>query len=283
MFARSCVAFLVTAASLLSGRPADAQQRPLLTEDPEVIGAGRVLLEAGVEAARAAQYPLSGLEGSLVRVPTIGVSIGVGSIVEFQVDGGVFTRLTINERHAGPLSGLLTFTGDTTHDVEDTVVATKVRIVSESPSRPSFALRLATRLPNARNESGLGLDTFDVLATVLAGKTSGSIRGVVNLGVGVLGDPLHGYHQQTAFLYGVSVAHAVSARTEFAVDLNGRYSPGDAPPPGTETRGRLMFGARYSRGSVRFDGGVFVGLTTVDPSIGVTGGVTWVFHAFTVP
>ena len=42
---------------------ADAQQRPLITEDPETIGAGRVLVEAGVDYARDAEFPASGLEG----------------------------------------------------------------------------------------------------------------------------------------------------------------------------------------------------------------------------
>jgi hypothetical protein len=37
-----------------------AQQRPLTTEDPEPIGAGRLLVEAGFDYARAATFPASG-------------------------------------------------------------------------------------------------------------------------------------------------------------------------------------------------------------------------------
>ena len=33
----------------------------------------------------------------------------------------------------------------------------------------------------------------------------------------------------------------------------------------------------------RFDAGVFLGLTTVDPTIGFTTGFTYVFNAFTIP
>ena len=43
---------------------AHAQQRPLVTEDPETIGAGRVLVEAGFDYARDALYPVSGLNGN---------------------------------------------------------------------------------------------------------------------------------------------------------------------------------------------------------------------------
>jgi hypothetical protein len=53
--------------------------------------------------------------------------------------------------------------------------------------------------------------------------------------------------------------------------------------PGTETRGRLSFGTRYTRGAGRIDAGMFFGLTSVDPTVGFTAGFTYVFHAFDVP
>ena len=53
--------------------------------------------------------------------------------------------------------------------------------------------------------------------------------------------------------------------------------------PGTESRGILKLGGRYTRGSVRLDAGVFVGLTSIDPTIGFTAGFTYVFNAFNVP
>jgi len=34
---------------------------------------------------------------------------------------------------------------------------------------------------------------------------------------------------------------------------------------------------------VRFDGGVFFGLTTIDPTVGFTVGFTYVLNAFRVP
>jgi hypothetical protein len=42
-------------------------------------------------------------------------------------------------------------------------------------------------------------------------------------------------------------------------------------------------GGRYTRGPVRFDAGVLIGLTGVDPTIGFTAGFTYVFNAFTLP
>ena len=134
-----------------------AQQRPLVTEDPEPIGAGRVLIEGGLDVAHDYQNPVSGLKGNLLSVPTIGISVGLSSIAELQIDGGVYNRLSITSRNPNaPLASLLTVTGDSTHDVSNTVVATKIRLLAETASRPAFGIRFATKLPNASNESGLG-------------------------------------------------------------------------------------------------------------------------------
>ncbi|HEY6212884.1 MAG TPA: hypothetical protein VIW45_11390, partial [Vicinamibacterales bacterium] len=184
-----CVLFVSLAAS-----PAFAQQRPLVTEDPEPVGAGRVLIEAGADLAFDQQYPVSGLKGTLFRLPTIGFSFGLSSIAELQIDGGIYNRLAITHRGVGPapLASQLDVTGDSTSDVEDIVIATKIRLLTETPSRPAFALRFATKLPNASNESGLGLDTTDFHAQALIGKTVQSIRFVGNVGLGILGDPTQG-------------------------------------------------------------------------------------------
>ena len=73
---------------ILDGVPASAQQRPLVTEDPETVGSGRILVEAGIDYERDAKYPLSGLDGNLLVVPTIGVSIGISSIADCRSTAG---------------------------------------------------------------------------------------------------------------------------------------------------------------------------------------------------
>jgi hypothetical protein len=264
--------------------PLFAQQRPLVTEDPETIGSGLVLIEGGLDYGDDIFYPASGLRGNLLRAPTLGVSFGLSSIAELQLDGGLYNRLTVKSRQAAPLSGMLTFTGDTTHDVEDIVVATKVRVVAETPQHPAFGLRFATKLPNAGNESGLGLDTTDFYFQGLVGKTVQSIRIVGNVGLGILGDPTRGDRQNDVLSYGVSLARAVKQGVEVVGELNGRANTRSGePPPGTESRGMMRFGARITRHTVRVDGALLVGLTSRDPGFGFTVGATWVFRGFTVP
>jgi hypothetical protein len=264
--------------------PASAQQRPLVTEDPEPIGAGRILIEGGLDLAHDYQNPVSGLKGNLVSVPTIGLSFGLSSIAELQIDGGLFNHLSISSRDPNaPLAGLLTVTGDSTHDVSNAVVATKIRVLAEGPSRPAFGIRFATKLPNASNEKGIDLDTTDFSGSILVAKTVQSIRVVGNIGAGILTNPTSGVGQNDVFLYGLSFARAVTQATEVVGELNGRVSTRSNPFPGTETRGILKIGGRYTSGAFRIDTGVFVGLTTIDPTIGLTVGFTYVFNAFTVP
>ena len=264
--------------------PAAAQQRPLVTEDPETVGAGRVLLEGGIDYGRDIFFPASGLTGNLLRAPLIGVSVGLSSIAELQIDGGLFNSLSVTDRRPAPLSDMLDFDGDSTSDVEDIVVATKVRLVAEGTRRPSFGVRFATKLPNASNENGIGLDTTDFYVTGLAAKTVQSIRVVGNLGLGILGDPTRGDRQNDVLAYGLSLARALTNATEVVAEVNGRahVSSGTAPA-GTESRSALRFGGRYTQGLVRVDAGVIVGLTSRDPGIGFMAGATYVFDAFRVP
>jgi hypothetical protein len=269
---------------LFAASAASAQQRPLVTEDPETVGEGRVLVEAGIDYQRAVEYPASGLEGHLRRFPLIGISIGIGRIGEVQIDGGLYNHLTITDRREAPLSHMLTVTGDTTWSIEDLVIGTKVRLLSEGASRPSFALRSATRLPNASNESGLGLDTMDFYSSLLVAKTVQSVRVVGNVGVGILGDPTRGDRQNDVITYGLSFARAITTAAEVVGEINGRKDTREGdPPPGTESRGIVRLGARYTIGSWRADAALLFGVTPTDPTVGAAAGFTYVFNIPDLP
>ena len=157
-----------------------AQQRPLVTEDPETIGEGRILIEAGMDALRDVSFPVSGLTGHLFAAPTAGISVGIGKIAELQIDGGFYRRLRITDRQPAPLSSTLDFEGDETSTFEDVTIATKIRLMGESASRPALGVRFATKLPNVSNETGLGYDTTDFFASLLMAKTVESFRIVGN-------------------------------------------------------------------------------------------------------
>jgi hypothetical protein len=274
----------LSAALVLLPIAAFAQQRPLVTEDPETIGTGRILAEAGFDYGRDVTYPASGLEGNLLRLPLVGLSIGVSTIAEVQIDGGFYNRLSISERNDAPLSDMVTGTGNSTSSIEDWSIGMKVRLVSETASRPAFGFRFATKLPNASNESGLGLDTTDFFASILGAKTVQRIRVVANVGVGILGDPTRGDSQNDVLTYGFSMARALTQAAEIVGEINGHIDTAEgAPPPGTGSRGQVRLGARYTVGGWRGDVAVLLGVSSRDPSVGFAAGFTYVFDAFTIP
>jgi hypothetical protein len=262
---------------------ATAQQRPLETQDPETIGTGRVLVEAGLTYARDERYPLSGLQGDLWQLPVIGFDVGLSPIADLQITGGPYNRLSITDRHAAPLASLVTATGATTHAVEDLAIGAKIRLVPEAAGRPGFGFRFSVRLPNAKHESGLGQDTTDFSASLLAGKTVASLRVAGNIGLTIMSEPLDATRQNDVLTYGLSLARQIRRDAELVGDINGRWSTRNGiPPVGTESRGTVTLGGRYKRGSTRVDAAAFIGLTSIDPTIGVKIGVTYVFTAFSL-
>lgn len=276
----SILAFSIFAAAPL----ASAQQRPLQTEDPETIGSGRALIEAGIDYQRDTYFPVSGLRGNHVTMPAFGLSLGVSSIAEIQFDWGIYQKLNITEQVAGaPLTDLLQIDGDSTNDFGDIRIGAKVRLLSETAGRPAIGSWFSTRLPNAGNESGLGKDVQDFASALTIGKTVQSVRVVANIGLLMIGRPTEAVAQDDLMIYSLSVARAVTQNAELVGEFVGRANFADIVTPGAEDRGLLRFGTRYTRSGVRIDAGVLLGLTSYDPAFGFTGGLTWVFNAFSVP
>jgi hypothetical protein len=266
---------------LAAATPSFAQQRPLKTEDPETIGDGRMLIEAGVDYNRDSYFPISGLRGHHFVVPPFGISMGVGAGAEIQVDWGIYQKLYITEQTPGaPFSHLLQLDSGSTADVDDIHIGAKVRLISETARRPAIGSWFRTRLPNAGNESGLGKDMQDFHSALTIGKTVQSVRVVANIGMAMLGNPTRPAAQDDLLIYSLSVARAISQRAEVVGEFVGRANFANIITPGAEDRGLLRFGARYTMQGVRLDTGILLGLTPRDPQIGVTAGFTWVFQAF---
>jgi hypothetical protein len=243
-----------------------------------------MLVEAGIDYQHDVYFPVSGLRGNLFTMPEFGVSLGVSSIAEIQIDWGVYQKLNITEQVPGaPLSDLLLLDGSTTDDFGDIHIGAKVRLLSETARRPAIGSWFRTRLPNAGNESGLGKDVQDFSSALTIAKTIQSVRVVANIGVTMIGRPTEAVAQDDLLIYSLSVARALSSATEVVGEFVGRANFANIVTPGAEDRGLLRFGTRYTVNGVRFDAGILLGLTPRDPEFGVTGGFTWVFDAFKVP
>jgi len=264
-----CLALLA-----ISVAPATAQPWPFRTEDPRLSPPGAVLARVGLELGSEAAFPASGLSGTVLRFPAA-IRFGFGR-AELQVDGG-YELLSIDERAPAPLDSMLDIRGDRTHDVIDPVVGFKVRIAEEIAAFPAWSFLVATRLPAAGNESGLGLDTTDFWLWLLAGKTLGPARVAANVGAGVLGIPTRGDRQNDVWGYGVSVVGALGAGWEIGAEVQGALDVRGDTPVGTEERGQARIGVRRARGPLTLDAAVLLGLEDPDPELGATVGLSLAF------
>src|SRR4026207_2130868 len=91
-------AFLITILILGTSFSIRAQQRPLITEDVDIIPPGTIRIEAGIDFLQGAKYTVSGLTGDLTRVGVIGFNVGLSPNVEFQIEGVAQNFLSINSR-----------------------------------------------------------------------------------------------------------------------------------------------------------------------------------------
>lgn len=265
---------------LVSANAAHAQQRPLVTEDPETIGDDRILLEGGFSFDWDQASAFHRVEGDISRLAIFGVSAGISPTAEVQIDGGLIQRIDVTRRIESPIpspNGNPLAAGDRATSMDDLIVATKIRLAPETSSRPALGIRFGTKLPTASPDKGIGLGTTDFFASFLLGKTVQSVRTVGNIGLIVLGNPVTGHDPATTLGFGVSVARALTNEFEVVGELNGRLTPFEKIVPlGLESRGVLRLAGRYTYAMLRLDLGVLAGITDRDPSFGISAGATYV-------
>ena len=277
MTKQSVLAALILAS--LGAGVASAQQRPLVTEDPETIGTGNVLIEGGFSYDMDLTNEVMGIRFDRTRVASLGVSVGISPSAEVQVDGGLLQQLRVSELL--PNAPLITRTrlraDDTLISLEDLIVATKIRLASETPGRPAIGVRFGTKLPFSDPDQGIGLGTTDFFASFLIAKTVRSVRTVGNAGLLMLGNPQDSRDPITTFGFGLSVARALTDAFELVGEINGKVDPFEDVVP-TELLGNaaFRFAGRYTYAFLRLDFGVLLGITERDPTWGFSAGATYV-------
>jgi hypothetical protein len=258
---------------------AHAQQRPLITEDVDIIPPGSLRIEAGVDFVQRARFPVSGLTGDLTRAGVIGLTIGLAPNVEIQVEGVAQNVLSINTRGLSAIPLDLAPGANSTNDTGDFTLWTKIKLRNETPRGPSVGFRFGVELPNSNEAKGIGLNQTNAYGQILFGKKFGHnarVNTFGNLGIGILSAPTATFTQNDVFTYGLAGIVRLNKTFSLAGEVNGRANTrSGAAPLGTESRGEARLGMQVRASGLRFDFAGIKGLTGNSPRSGVTVGVTY--------
>jgi hypothetical protein len=255
------------------------QQRPLITEDVDIIPPGSLRLEVGLDFVQNAKYPVSGLTGDLTRAGVIGVTIGLAPNVEFQIEGIAQNFLSINSRGPSAIPLELAPGVNSTNDFGDFTLWTKIKLRNESAHLPSVGFRVGVGLPNSNQARGLGLNQTNAYGQLLLGKKFGHnarVNTFGNIGIGILTAPTEFFSQNDVVMYGLAGIVRINNQFSVAGEVNGRVNtrPGSGPL-GTESQGEARLGMQIRASGLRFDFAGIKGLTSFSPRSGITVGVTY--------
>lgn len=258
---------------------AHAQQRPLITEDVDIIPPGSIRIEAGIDFMQGAKYTVSGIRGDLTRVGVIGISFGMGPNVEFQIEGVAQNYVSINSRGPSAIPLEIAPGANSTNDTGDFSIAAKFKLRNETRRGPSLGFRFGVQLPNSNEARGIGVNQTNAFGSILVGKKfgrDGRFNTFGNLGIAILTAPTELFSQNDVVTYGFAGIFHVNKQFAIAGEVNGRANtrPGDGPL-GTESYGEARLGMQIRASGLRFDFAGIKGLTSFSPNSGFTVGVTY--------
>jgi hypothetical protein len=259
--------------------PSAAQQRPLITEDVDIISPGTIRIEAGIDFMQGAKYTVSGLRGDLTRVGVIGINFGMGPNVEFQIEGVAQNYLSINSRGVSAVPLDIAAGANSTNDTGDFTLSAKFKLRNETRRGPSLGFRFGVQLPNSNQGRGIGVNQTNAFGSILVGKkfgTDGRFNTFGNIGLAILTAPTQLFSQNDVLTYGLAGIYRVNKQFSIAGEVNGRANtrPGNGPL-GTESYGEARLGMQVRASGLRFDFAGIKGLTSFSPNSGFTVGVTY--------
>lgn len=278
-----CVAFCIGLGCISCG-PSFAQNRPLTTSDTEIVTPGTVRAEVGFDFLQDATYPLSGLTGDLSSLGVMDLRLGLGQVIEVQLQGTVHDFLTI-KRQGASFVDLHLKSPDSTSDSGNYSLWTKIRILREASRHPAVGFRFGFQMPNEKQGSGLGTNTTNVFAEAILQKHFGQLNLFGDVGLGILQAPLTTFSQNDVLIYGVAFTYPVWRRLSLAGEVAGRRSTRTITPSliGTENRSQARLGFQFLAGGFQWDVAGIAGLTHNDPHTGVTFGVRRDIPIFKIP
>lgn len=266
---------------LVAGLPLSAQNRPLRTVDAETVPAGTVRVQVGFDFLQDVDFPLSGLSGDMTSVGVVQIRMGVGKIAEVQLEGAVHHFLDVKKQVGAFVTPVLTGP-NSTHDVGDFSIATKIRLLSETKKRPALGFRFGYQMPNSNQSRGIGSNTSNVFAEFILQKHFRKLNLMGNAGVAILQAPAANFTQNDVLTFGAGFSYAAHRRINVVGEVAGFHSTRKMSPSlvGTESRSQGRFGLQILAGGFQWDVAGLAGITKSSPRSGFTFGISRDFRLF---
>ncbi len=278
---------VLTAASLMAvvlllTSPTQAQQRPLITEDIDIVKPGSARIEFGFDFQQNRDFTLSGLNGDLTRLGVITLRTGMSPNVEIFSGGVIRNFLSINGQFQPPAVPLDLSSGtNSTHDIGDFFMGARVKLRNETRRGPSLGFRFAVELPNSNQSRGIGLNQMNFYTAAIVGKHWGRFNLFGNIGLGILTAPADPYTQNDVILYGLAATYLFNDHFTLVGEVAGRQNTRNTPPLGTESDGAFRLGARIRAGGLMWDVAGQRGLYDHSARSGLSFGVSYEGSFFT--
>lgn len=259
MSGRRC-AWIAAGVWLLLAGGAEAQTRPLQTEEATTAPRGTLVLEVGAEGMRDEPNFLTGRLRDQWAGPSLRLVSSPSDNVEIDLEWTVRVG-QLSDPDYGSVS-----------DWGDVALRAKVRLVAEGPGRPALGARFGVLLPETSFGNGLGANALRMFAQVLLSKELGRVTVHANAGL-ALHDEVFRPHEQRDFLaYGIAAVGRLGDGMALVGEWAGLAGSG---MPGADAHSELRGGVRLGSGRLRADAAVRRGLLAADGTWGLTAGVTW--------
>lgn len=246
-------------------------------ESALLLESGKAQFDVGIAHFRTQPFPLSGLTGNLTKVGSLRCAIALSRYVEIQTDGTLVNVLSVTKRDSA-FNSIRTTHRNPTTDVGDFSVWSKIGILNEYSSGVSLAIRFGVQLPNASNESGLGIDEMNFFSSLLVEKHSAG-KWTLNIGLGILGDPTQFSSQHDVCIYAFEYAVPINNSAFLLVQTAGRIGHNGI---GVQRLANGKLGFEKSFGNV---GLKLLGVANFSPADNAKGAelsFSYLFHAITM-
>ena len=259
-----------------------AQDRPLRTVDAETVPAGTLRGEIGFDFLQDVGFPLSGLRGDETSVGILDLRMGVGTIVEVEVEGAMQNFLDVKSRGTSFVPNLSLTGVNSTHDTGDFTLATKVRLLKNEGKRPGIAFKFGFIMPNSNQARGIGTNSTNVFALLALEEQIRKLSVFGNLGLEILQAPNALFTQNDVLMYGGAFRYPILRNVNLVGEVNGLYSSRSINDAliGTQSTGQARVGLQISVAGFTWDLAGVRGLNKYDPSSGLTFGVSKDFRLF---